>query len=241
MAKIDPLLQLGLYDYVWGNPALLQTYNSNLEAEKNRAAQYDYNQYLKEYDRARAEAEKDAAYQKELKEAEVEMATLNRDLVKANAPEAAVIAKRQEALMAKFPQLENSNEEALKKQKEEEDYQSKKIAIRSAIPTVFADENAINEQIANVMATDLRPQDKEELVKELQAKKSTAQLAKEASQSAVASHTGKKTGESLDDADLEKETLKLINAGKGPSSMNEAQRAKARELGYSYRHGTWSK
>lgn len=241
MTKIDPLLQLGLYDYVWGNPTLLQTYNSNLEAEKNRTAQRDYNQYLKEYDRARAEAEKDASYQKELKEAEVEMAALNRDLVKANAPEAAVIAKRQEALMAKFPQLENSNEEALQKQKDEEAYQAKKIKIRSDIPTVFADENAIKAQIDIVMASDLRPQDKAELVKELQAKKSTAQLAREASQSAIASHTGNKTTKSLNDVDLEKETLKKINAGKGPSSLTDAERDKARELGWSYRHGKWSK
>lgn len=51
---IDPLLQLGLYDYVWGNPTLLQTYNSNVQAEKNREAQREYNQYLKEYDRNKA-------------------------------------------------------------------------------------------------------------------------------------------------------------------------------------------
>ena len=55
---IDPLLQLGLYDYVWGNPTLLQTYNSNIQAEKNREAQREYNKYLKEYDRAKLEEEK---------------------------------------------------------------------------------------------------------------------------------------------------------------------------------------
>lgn len=55
---IDPLLQLGLYDYVWGNPTLLQTYNSNIQAEKSREAQREYNQYLKEYDRAKLEEEK---------------------------------------------------------------------------------------------------------------------------------------------------------------------------------------
>lgn len=55
---IDPLLQLGLYDYVWGNPTLLQTYNSNVQAEQNREAQREYNKYLKEYDRAKLEEEK---------------------------------------------------------------------------------------------------------------------------------------------------------------------------------------
>ena len=198
----ETLMQLGLYDYVWGDNWYPKAMQAAVEAEKNREAQRAYNDYLKEYDRAKAAAEQSAAYKKELKEAEVEMASLNRDLVKATAPEAAVIAKRQEALMTKYPELKNSNAEALAKQKEEEAYQSKKIGVRSAIPTVFADENAINTQIANVMASDLRPQDKEELVKELQSKKSTAQLAREASQSAVASHAGKKTGETLDERDL---------------------------------------
>lgn len=55
---IDPLLQLGLYDYVWGNPTLLQTYNSNVQAEKSREAQREYNQYLKEYDKAKLAEEK---------------------------------------------------------------------------------------------------------------------------------------------------------------------------------------
>jgi len=238
---IDPLLQLGLYDYVWGNPTLLQTYNSNVQAEKNREAQREYNKYLKEYDRAKAEAEKSAAYKKELKDAEVEMAALNRDLVKANAPEAAVIAKRQEALMTKYPELKSSNEEALAKQKEEEEYQSKKIGVRSTIPTVFADENAINAQIANVMASDLRPQDKEELVKELQSKKSTKQLAREASQSAVASHAGKKTGESLDDADLQKKAEDAIKNNKSPSSLKQEVRDKIREMNYTWTANGWSK
>lgn len=231
----ETMLQLGLYDYVWGDNTMLQNYMSRVEAEKNREAQRAYNDYLKEYDRAKAEAEKSAAYKKELKDAEVEMAALNRDLVKANAPEAAVIAKRQEALMAKYPELKSSNEEALAKQKEEEEYQSKKIGVRSTIPTVFADENAINAQIANVMASDLRPQDKEELVKELQSKKSTAQLAREASQSAVASHAGKTTGESLDDADLTKKANDAIKNKKSPSSLSEAVITKIGELGYTWK------
>jgi hypothetical protein len=225
---IDPLLQLGLYDYVWGDPTLLQTYNSNVQAEKSREAQREYNQYLKEYDRAKAEAEKSAAYKKELKDAEVEMAALNRDLVKANAPEAAVIAKRQEALMAKYPELKSSNEEALAKQKEEEEYQSKKIGVRAAIPTVFADDNAINAAIAKVMASGLRPQDKEELVKELQSKKSTAQLAREASQSAVASHAGKKTGESLEEQDKKKKLAdkgRELNANGQPGRVTKAMKS----------------
>lgn len=237
----ETLMQLGLYDYVWGDNWYPKAMQAAEEAEKNREAQRAYNDYLKEYDRAKAEAEKSAAYKKELKEAEVEMAALNRDLVKANAPEAAVIAKRQEALMAKYPELKSSNEEALAKQKEEGEYQSKKIGVRSKIPTVFADENAINAQIANVMASDLRPQDKEELVKELQSKKSTAQLAREASQSAVASHAGKTTSESLDDADLTKKANDAIKNNTSPSNLKQEIRDKIRELNYTWTANGWSK
>ena len=237
----ETLMQLGLYDYVWGDNWYPKAMQAAEEAEKNREAQRAYNDYLKEYDRAKAEAEKSAAYKKELKEAEVEMAALNRDLVKANAPEAAVIAKRQEALMTRYPELKSSNEEALAKQKEEEEYQTKKIGVRSAIPTVFADENAINAQIANVMASELRPQDKEELVKELQSKKSTAQLAREASQSAVASHAGKKTGESLSDADLTKKAKDAIKSNASPASLKQEVRDKIRELNYTWTANGWSK
>lgn len=233
MAEFRPdksLMQLGLYDYVWGDNTMLQKYLDQKfqaeEAEKNRQAQRAYNDYLKEYDRAQAEAEKSAAYKKELKEAEVEMASLNRDLVKATAPEAAVIAKRQEALMAKYPELKSTNEEALAKQKEEEEYQKAKIELRSKIPTVFADENAINAQIAIVMASSLRPQDKEELVKELQSKKSTAQLAREASQSAVASHAGKKTGEALNEKDMAKQYQEMKNRGLSLDAEQEKIRRK---------------
>lgn len=237
----ETLMQLGLYDYVWGDNWYPKAMQAADEAEKNREAQRAYNDYLKEYDRAKAEAEKSAAYKKELKEAEVEMAALNRDLVKANAPEAAVIAKRQEALMAKYPELKSSNEEALAKQKEEEEYQTKKIGVRSKIPTVFADENAINAQIANVMASDLRPQDKEELVKELQSKKSTAQLAREASQAAVASHAGNKTSESLTEADLQKKANDAIKNNTSPSSLKQVVRDKIREMNYTWTAKGWSK
>lgn len=72
---IDPLLQLGLYDYVWGNPTLLQTYNSNVQAEKSREAQREYNQYLKEYDRNKALTEEYRADRVEYAKLQKERAT----------------------------------------------------------------------------------------------------------------------------------------------------------------------
>lgn len=237
--------RVGMVNSIFGDNSMLSQYyaaeNAAKESEKNRESQREYNEYLKEYDRANAQKEQDAAYRKELKEAEVEMAALNRDLVKANVPEAAVIAKRQESLIAKYPELSSSNDEAIVKQKEEEEYQTKKIGLRSEIPTVFADENAINTQIANVMASGLRPQDKEELVKELQLKKSTAQLARESSQSAVASHAGKKTGESLADADLTKNANNAIKNNSSPTKLKQEVRDKIREMGYTWTTNGWSK
>lgn len=237
--------RVGMVNAMFGDNSMLSQYyaskNAAEESEKNRQNQSEYNQYLKEYDRANTQKEQDAAYKKELKDAEVEMASLNRDLVKADAPEAAVIKKRQEVLITKYPELSSSNDEAIAKQKEEEEYQTKKIGVRSAIPTVFADENAINTQIANVIASDLRPQDKEELVKELQSKKSTAQLAREASQSAVAGHSGKKTTESLADSDLTKKAEDAVKNNMSPARLTSEVLDKIRALNYTWKNGKWSK
>ena len=49
----EALLQLGLYDYVWGNPALLQTYNANVQAAKARKEQQDYNALWKNIELAK--------------------------------------------------------------------------------------------------------------------------------------------------------------------------------------------
>lgn len=237
--------RVGMVNSIFGDNNMLSQYYAAKQAdevnEKNRESQREYNEYLKEYDRANAEAEKRSAYQKELKEAEAKMAELNRDLVKANPTDAAVILKQQEALIAKYPDLTNSNETAVEKQKEEEAYQAKKLDFRSKIPTVFADENAKIAQIASIMASDLRLQDKEDLVKEIQATKSTAQLARESSQSAVASHAGKKTGESLDDKDITQKANDAIKNNISPARLKQEERDKIREMGYTWTTNGWSK
>ena len=237
--------RVGMVNSLFGDNNMLSQYyaakQAAEESEKNRVSQREYNDYLKEYDRANAEAENSAAYKKELKEAEAKMAELNRDLVKANPTDGAVILKQQEALITKYPELTNSNKEAKEKQEEEEAYQAKKLDFRSKMPTVFADENAINSQIKSVMASDLRPQDKYDLVKELQATKSTAQLARESSQSAVASHAGKKTGASLDDTDLTKKANDAIKNNISPARLKQEERDKIREMGYTWTANGWSK
>lgn len=55
----EALLQLGLYDYVWGNPGLLQTYNANVQAEKARQEQLAYNNMWKQIEKDKLDAEKE--------------------------------------------------------------------------------------------------------------------------------------------------------------------------------------
>ena len=196
------------------NSLLSQYYSAKQaaeEGEKNRQAQREYNQYLKEYDRAKAEAEESARKRQELKEAEVELANLNRDLIKARPTEAAVIRKRQAALFSKYPELK-SDDSVEQAYADEQKYKQAKIAAQRALPTTFATDKDIDNAIASIADNpNLLDEDKEEIIKDLQSKKSTAQLAKEASQSAVAGHAGKKTGESLEEQDKKK---KLADKGR---------------------------
>lgn len=237
----ETMLQLGLYDYVWGDNTMLQNYISRVEAEKNREAQREYNQYLKEYDRSKAEREEAARKRQELKEAEVELANLNRDLIKARPTEAAVIRKRQAALFSKYPELKN-DDSAEQAYADEQKYKQAKIAAQRALPTTFATDKDIDNAIASIADNpNLLDEDKEEIVKDLQSKKSTATLAKEASQSAIASHSGKKTTEGLDDADLQKKAEDAIKDNKSPSSLKQEVRDKIREMNYTWTANGWSK
>lgn len=197
----EALLQLGLYDYVWGNPALLQTYNANVQAAKAREEQAKYNQIWKQIEDRNAQMKEAAARQQELKEASVEMAKLNKDLINAKPQEAIIIRKQQEALANKYPELKQSSADAIAARKAEQDYQKKKTGYIGKIPHTFANDAAIDAQIQDILGQSediIRDDDKEALIKELQGRKSTAQMIAEAQQSATASHGGKKTTEALD-------------------------------------------
>ena len=210
----EALLQLGLYDYVWGNPTLLQTYNANVQAAKAREEQAKYNQIWKQIEDRNAQMKEAAARQQELKEASVEMAKLNKDLINAKPQEAVIIRKQQEALVNKYPELSQSSADAIAARKAEQDYQKKKTGYIGKIPHTFANDTAIDAQIQDILKQPediIRDNDKESLIKELQGRKSTAQLIKEAQQGATASHAGKKTTENLEAQDKKK---KLADSGR---------------------------
>lgn len=235
----EALFQLGLYDYVWGNPGLLQTYNANVQAEKARQEQANYNKMLKQMEDESRAAEAEKARKQELKEARVEMAKLNKDLINAKPQEAVIIRKQQEALVNKYPELETSFREAIDAKAAEDAYQIDKTKTIGSIPSVFNTDAEKQAAIDQVIASNLRPEDKDEYIKSIRATKSTAQMGKEASQSARASHTGKKTSETLADQDLTNKVIGKISSGMGPSKLTPEERTKARELGYTWKGTKW--
>lgn len=223
----EALLQLGLYDYVWGNPSLLQTYNANVQAQKARDDQNRYNTLWKQIEMAKMQNEKDKAKQQELKEASVEMAKLNRDLINAKPQDAVIIQKQQEALVAKYPQLATSTADAIAARNAENKYQTDKVNILGKIPHTFASDAAIDKQIQTVMNDPvLRPEDKEAAIKDLQTKKSTSQMITEAKQTATASHAGKKTTETLEEKDKADKYQKMYLEGKMLTPKQENIRSK---------------
>lgn len=210
----EALFQLGLYDYVWGNPGLLQTYNANVQAEKARQEQANYNKMLKQMEDESRAAEAEKARNQELKEARVEMAKLNKDLINARPQEAVIIRRQQEALVNKYPELETSFREANAAKAEEDAYQKAKIGFIGQIPSVFANDNEKQKQIDAIIASNLREEDKQAEINRIRGIKSTAQMGKEASQSAIAGHTGKKTTENLENKDLADKYHEMVKQGK---------------------------
>lgn len=229
--------RVGMVNSIFGDNSLLSQYyaskNAAEESEKNRQNQSEYNEYLREYDRANSQ-----------KEAEVELASLNRDLVKSRPSDAAVILKRREALLNKYPDLKSdeSDDTAKNEYEKELKYKKAKIAAQRALPMTFATDQEKAKAIDSVYNNEeLLDEHKEEIINFIKSQKSTAQLQQEARQSAIAGHSGKKTTESLDDSDLAKKTEAAIKSNKSPSRMTDDQRKKAKELGYTWKGTNWSK
>lgn len=106
----EALLQLGLYDYVWGNPALLQTYNANVQADKARKEQQEYNSIWKNIELAKMQQEKDKQEAEKFRAAKVELAKLSRDFTKAEDPRDKVaINAEMRKIVEEYPQLKIDN------------------------------------------------------------------------------------------------------------------------------------
>lgn len=222
----EALLQLGLYDYVWGDPGLLNTYNSNVQAEKARQENLAYQKMWKQIEKDKLDAEKQKTERAELAEAEAKMAELNKSLVNAKPQEAEVIKKQQAALLTRFPKLQDSYETALKAKVAEDNYQKRLINYKSMIPRIFNDDAEIDAEIQRVADSGLRESDKNDIITELRGKKSTKQMAAEARQSSIASHSGKKTTEALEEKDLAAKYQKMYLENKILTPKQEQIRSK---------------
>jgi hypothetical protein len=122
---------------------MLQNYLSRVEAEKNREAQREYNQYLKEYDRAKAEREEALIKAQEEKEKDVKRAELLSKLKDPTigATEKAIYRKQLAALGDASKQLADEIEAAIttdraaaeKKQQIDAEKQRKAMNIKAAV------------------------------------------------------------------------------------------------------------
>lgn len=238
--------RVGMVNSIFGDNNMLSQYyaakQAAEESEKNRESQREYNEYLKEYDRANAEAEKRAAYQKELKEAEAKMAELNRDLVKAKPSDAAVILKQQEALITKYPALKNSNVEAQKAYEDERAYAANLNRYKGQVKRDFLTDEEMQNEIERVHAASwIEPEDIKDIVDDIKSNKSLDRMRQERNLQQDLTRGGEKRDKALDDADLTKLANDAIKNNTSPSSLKQEVRDKIREMGYTWTTNGWSK
>lgn len=223
----EALFQLGLYDYVWGNPALLQAYNSNVQAEKAREQQREYDNYWKQIEAAKAERdwqynkdklqlEKDKIEAEKARTAEAKIAQLLKQRAEAkNTIEEKAIDTEINGMLNAYPQFKGQVAEMVNAQNADREYSKNLNRFRSQVKRNFNTDAEIDNEIQRVLAEDwIRDPDVRTIVDELRGKKSTAQMGKEASQSTIASHIGKKTGENLENKDLADKYHEMVKQGK---------------------------
>lgn len=241
----ETMLQLGLYDYVWGDNTMLQNYLSRLSQEeqrqfqaeenaKNRQSQREYNEYLKEYDNKQQQ-----------NAAKLEIAKLRKELVNADPISAAVIEKQIEQIakengLSIDTQLNEINEAT----EQAAEVANRKIAIMAEYKQQLDEAKTLEEKknILNKIETErevqgvtsdfnekahaLTLEDVNKLY-EYAFNKLTLQDAKQASvNSALASHAGKKTADKLSEQEAKK---KLADSGRKKIREGRPERVTIKE------------
>lgn len=235
----EALLQLGLYDYVWGNPSLLQTYNANVQAQKAREEQNAYNMLWKQIEekkaaneKAKAEAaaaaEKAKAEEQARKEKETKLAGLYKDYNNAaGEQERAYIAKQINALegntSVESEMLAAYDADRAAKQKADRDEALRHSAALREIAAIEAQSRKLKkaaqkDALANdVYNTEKYPNmndaERDKLYASLKGIKALDEKVSEAVEGAAASHAGKKTTEKLDEKDKAAEAKKKHDLG----------------------------
>lgn len=125
----ETLMQLGLYDYVWGDNWYPKAMQAAVEAEKNREAQRAYNDYLKEYD-------KNQHLSEQVKVDKVEYAKLQKERATADPRTKVVIDEQMKNIEATYkdtPYASYFNAENTSKMDKASDAAAKREAQRSML------------------------------------------------------------------------------------------------------------
>lgn len=242
----EALLQLGLYDYVWGNPALLQTYNANVQADKARKEQQAYNSIWKNIELAKLNREKEKADALKLNELNKEFDELQYKLTQTQDPlEIAWIQKQMRKVRAdaaaQGAALRGEDRDFDKSYSENRKYDAELNAFKKGLNRNFKTEDEKNAELEKIDKSGFRDKDVIDMRKEISGIDSQQAKNEAARSQAVASHAGKKTGEALDDADLTKKAEDAIKNNKSPSSLKQEVRDKIREMNYTWTANGWSK
>lgn len=229
---IDPLLQLGLVNHVFGNDSVLSMYNANKQAEQAREAQREYNEYLREYDRKKAEREEAILKADEKRQRDAEKALLYKQYNEAKgAAEKAAIQKRIDVLegrddtrddYVKDEMIAAYDKDKLAKEYAEEDEAWRKVQALKEADKISklsdsvkkkATKEAIARSVYNKESyPNLNDDERNKLYADIMGLKTIGEMSSDAVKQAIASHAGKKTGEALDEADLQKKADEAINS-----------------------------
>lgn len=221
------LLELGLVDYVWGNPSTLSTWNSNLQAEKARKDQQDYNTMWKEIELANAANERAKIDALNRKEREAKLAELYRQYNNAGGDqERALIKKQIRALEGDDQNVESEMLAAFNADKKKAEDDAKQEALRHS--EALKEMGKLNSLLRNtkkaaekeaLAATvydektypKMNREERDKMYAQIMGIQTLGEKIKAANEGAVAGHSGKKTGEALDEADKKK---KLAESGR---------------------------
>ena len=239
----EALLQLGLYDYVWGNPSLLQTYNANVQAQKAREEQNRYNTMWKQIEMAKMQNEKDKANALKLNELNKEFDELQYKLTQTQDPlEMAWINKQMRKVRADAAAqgmaLRGEDTEFDKSYKDNRQYNDNLNAFKKGLKRNFKTEAEKEAELAKIDGSKFRDKDIIEMHKEISGIDSQQAKNEAAVSQSISSHVGKKTTEALEDQDLTNKANEAIRLGTSPSELDEKVRNKIREMKYTW-NGQW--
>lgn len=214
----EALLQLGLYDYVWGNPSLLQTYNANIQAQKAREEQNKYNTMWKQIEMAKMQNEKDKANALKLNELNKEFDELQYKLTQTQDPlEMAWISKQMRKVRADAAAqgmaLRGEDTEFDKSYKENRQYNDNLNAFKKGLKRNFKSEAEKNAELAKIEKSGFRDKDIIDMTKEISGIESQQAKNDAAVSQSISTHVGKKTTEKLDEKDKAAEAKKKHDLG----------------------------